>query len=166
MNRRTNVRVCLLLLAGLLAGCASIPANLVRAPSVELSDVQVVDLGFKSQTFLLSFEVVNPNSFSLPVSHVGYGVKLDGQRFASGETVSEFTVPASGNARFVIRVDVNLLQTAPQLLSIVRAGARKDIPYQLEGQFSVNIPLTPPIRYRHSGTIQFSSSATKASLFR
>lgn len=159
MKRHSSIGAWLLMSIGLLSGCASMPTNLVSAPSVELSDVQVLGLGFNSQKFLLSFDVVNPNPFPLPVSNVGYGVKLDGLRFASGETVSSFTVPAGGDARFAISVDVNLLQTAPQLLAIVRDGARKDIPYQLEGRFSVNIPLTPPLKYKTSGTIRLSSNS-------
>ncbi len=147
------------LLACCLSACASIPENLVSTPSVELRNVQVIGLGFKSQTFLLSFDVANPNPFPLPVRNVGYGVKLNGQRFASGETASEFTVPAGGDAQFAISVDLNLLQTAPQLLSIVRAGTRQDIQYELEGRLGVDIPLMPTLKYRNSGTIRFNADA-------
>jgi LEA14-like dessication related protein len=134
------------------------PESLLSTPSVKLSNVQVVGLGFQTQTFLLSFDVANPNPFPLPVSNVGYGVKLDGQRFASGETASRFTIPADGNASFAISVDLNLLQTAPQLLSIVRDGTRQDVAYELEGRFAVDIPLAPTIKYRNSGRIRLNSS--------
>jgi len=134
------------------------PESLLSTPSVKLSNVQVVGLGFQTQTFLLSFDVANPNPFPLPVSNVGYGVKLDGQRFASGETASRFTIPADGDASFAISVDLNLLQTAPQLLSIVRDGTRQDVAYELEGRFAVDIPLAPTIKYRNSGRIRLNSS--------
>lgn len=145
------------LLTGCLSACASLPESLVSTPSVELSNVQVVGLGFKSQTFLLSFNVANPNPFPLPVRNVGYGLKLDGQRFASGETPSKFTIPADGDASFAISVDLNLLQTAPQLLAIVRDGTRRDVSYELEGRFGVDIPLTPIIKYHNSGRIRLNS---------
>ena len=164
MNSQTNIRVCLCLLAGLSAGCASIPESLVSTPSVTLSSVEVVGLGFKSQTFLLSFDVSNSNSFALPVSYVNYGVKLDGQRFASGETAGNFTVPANGREQFAISVDVNLLQTAPQLLSIIRTGVRQQIPYQLSGSLQVDIPLAPSLRYTHDGTIRLDGNMTNAAL--
>lgn len=142
-----------------LSACASISDKLVSTPRVELRSVQVIGLGFKSQTFLLSFDVANPNPFPLPVRSVGYGVKLNGQHFASGETASEFTIPADGDAQFAISVDLNLLQTAPQLLSIVRDGVRQDIRYELEGRLGIDIPLIPSLRYRNSGTIRFNSGA-------
>ena len=158
MKLRMIMLVQIALLTCCLSACESLPENLVATPSVNLSNVQVVGLGFKKQTFLLSFDVANPNPFPLPVSNVGYGVKLDGHRFASGQTTSEFTVPASGGTSFAISVDLDLLQTAPQLLSIVRDGTRQDISYELEGRFGVDIPLTPAIKYRNSGKIRLSAN--------
>jgi len=144
MKKRIVVRSQIALLIACLAACASLPESLVSTPSVKLSNVQVVGLG--------------TNPFPLPVSNVGYGVKLDGQRFASGETASKFTIPADGDASFAISVDLNLLKTAPQLLSIVRDGTRQEISYELEGRFGVDIPLTPTVKYRNSGKIRLNSA--------
>ena len=140
-----------------LGACASLPESVVSRPDVELRDVQVVGLGFRSQTFLLTFDISNPNPFSLPVNHVTYGVKLDGLRFASGQTESDISVPAAGETQFAISVELDLLNTAPQLLSIVRDGARRDIPYALEGQLGIDIPLTPPVSFRTDGMIRLDT---------
>lgn len=141
-----------------LSACASLSENLIGKPEVELRGVQVVGLGFKAQTFLLSFDVSNPNPFPLPVSHVSYSLKLDGQRFASGETSSDFSVPASGDTQFAISVELDLLTTAPRLLSIVRDGVQSEIPYELKGELGIDIPLTPPVSYQTDGTIRLDSS--------
>ncbi len=159
MKLPTKMHFQMALLVFFLSACASMPESLVSSPHVKLSDVQVVGLGFKSQTFLLSFDVANSNPFPLPVRNIAYGVRLDGQRFASGETASEFTIPADGNASFAISVNLNLLQTAPHLLSIVRDGARREISYELDGRLGVDIPLTPPLKYHTSGTIRFNSAS-------
>jgi LEA14-like dessication related protein len=156
--RRLRVAVLVIALCGL-AACASLPENLISEPEVELRDVQVIGLGFKSQTFLLSFDISNPNAFSLPVSHISYGVRLDGHRFASGQTPSEISVPAGGETQFAISVELDLLNTAPKLLAIVRDGTRAEIPYELKGELSVDIPFTPPISFRANGTIQLRSGA-------
>lgn len=140
-----------------LGGCASLPENLVAKPEVKLRDVQVVGLGFKNQTFLLSFDIHNPNPYPLPVNHVSYGIKLDGQRFASGKTDSKISVPAGGDTQFAISVELDLLQTAPSLLSIVREGVRGEIPYELEGQLGIDLPLTPSVSYRSDGAIRLDS---------
>jgi LEA14-like dessication related protein len=146
------------LLAVCLSACATVSEGLVDSPNVNLRNVQVVGLGFKSQTFLLSFDIANPNPFPLPIRNVGYGVRLDGQRFASGETASEFTVPANGNTSFAISVDLDLLQTAPQLLSIVRGGTGGDVRYELEGRFALDIPFTPEVRYHDTGRIRLNAN--------
>ena len=142
-----------------LAACESLPENIISSPEVELRDVEVVGLGFNSQTFLLSFDIRNPNPFSLPVNHVSYGIRLGGQRFASGQTPSDISVPASGTSRFAISVDLDLLNTAPRLLSVIRDSPRTEIPYELEGQLSVDIPFTPPVNDRTSGAIQSRSAS-------
>lgn len=140
-----------------LGACASLPENIISKPEVQLRDVQVQGLGFRNQTFLLSFDIHNPNPFPLPINHVSYGVRLDGHRFASGQTPSEISVPASGDSQFEISVELDLLTTAPQLLSIVRDGVRADVPYDLEGQLGIDIPLTPAVAYRTSGAIRLNS---------
>lgn len=140
-------------------GCATNVESLVHMPQVELRDVKVMGLGFSNQTFLLSFSVTNPNPFPLPVNDVTYGLKLDGQRFASGRTPSKFSVPADGVTQFAISVELNLLQTAPRLLAIVRDGNGESLSYELEGEFGIDIPLAPPVAYRHSGSIRIGSGA-------
>ena len=162
MNSSRRLASGHLVIAGLtlvLGGCASLPENIISKPEVQLRDVQVVGLGFKNQTFLLSFDIHNPNPFPLPVNHVSYGVRLDGQRFASGQTPSEISVPASGDSQFAISVELDLLATAPQLLSIVRDGVRAEVPYDLEGQLGIDIPFTPPVSYRTHGAVRLNSGA-------
>jgi hypothetical protein len=75
------------------AGCASTGIT-VEKPGVSLRNVEVAKIDLDHQTFVLDFDVINPNPFPLPIRSVSYGVELDGFRFASGETLGEFTVPA------------------------------------------------------------------------
>ena len=154
---RRPILAAIILAVGGLGACASLPENVVSKPEVKLRDVQVMGLGFKSQTFLLSFDISNPNPFPLPVNHVSYGVRLDGQRFATGQAASDISVPAGGESQFAISVDLDLLSTPPQLLSIVRDGTRREIPYQLEGQLGIDIPMTRPVTYRTEGAIRLGT---------
>jgi LEA14-like dessication related protein len=147
----------IVLAMGVLSACSSLPENVISKPEVKLRDVEVVGLGFQNQTFLLSFDISNPNPFPLPVNHVSYGVRLDGQRFATGQTTSDISVPAGGASQFAISVELDLLSTAPRLLSIVRDGTRREVPYELEGQLGIDIPMTPPISYRSEGLIRLDT---------
>lgn len=158
MNRRIKTCFVLALVSMVLSSCASLE-NAVSAPSVSLRNVHVQQIGFDQQRFLLAFDVTNPNPFPLPVKTISYGVRLDGHRFASGETASAFTVPAGSDSEFAISVNLNLLQTAPELLFIVRDAARRDIPYALEGELGIDIPYTRPVKFESDGLIRLQAMA-------
>ena len=156
MKTRKMMHFQMALLAVCLSACATVSEGLIDSPDVSLRNVHVVGLGFKSQTFLLSFDIANPNPYPLPIRNVGYAVKLNGQRFASGETASEFTVPAKGASSFAISVDLDLLQTGPQLISLVRDGSGRDVGYELTGRFAVDIPFAPEVSYHDTGRIRLN----------
>ena len=163
MKARTVWKSGAVLAAGLwMAGCASLE-QVVSPPQVSLRNVHVERLDFDEQTFLLSFDVTNPNPFPLPINSIAYGVELDGMRFASGETASNFTIAARGDGEFAISVELNLLRTAPDLLFIVRDGARRDIPYALEGSLGFDIPYAKPARFRSEGVVRLQALASQAS---
>lgn len=145
----------------LLMACAS-TGDLISAPGVSLRNVEITDVDFSGQTFLLGFDVTNPNPFPLPVSTVSYAVELDGYRFASGSTAGGFTVPSSGDAEFAISVEIDLMKSAPQLLFIVRDSVKRDIPYTLRGRFGLDIPLTEPVRFVTSGAIRMQTVSRQA----
>ena len=144
-----------------LTSCAS-TGQLVTAPGVSLRNVEALDLGFSSQTFLLGFDVTNPNSFPLPVHTVSYGIELDGYRFATGKTPAGFTIPAAGDAQFAISVELDLLKSAPKLLYIVRDAAKRPIPYELTGQFGLDIPLADPVSFRTAGLVRMQKISRQA----
>ena len=148
-------------IAWFLTGCAS-TASFVDTPQVSLRNVEVTALDLSSQTFLLAFDVINPNPFPLPIESISYGVELDGYRFASGETQGDFTVPASSDGGFAISVELNLMRTAPQLLFIVRDGVHREIPYSLKGSFDIDIPLVSPVAFKTSGTIRLHPAEISA----
>lgn len=150
---------CLILLAAAgLASCAT-PKVTVRAPDVMLTGVQVKDIGLSGQKFLLGFSVSNPNPFSLPVKGIRYNLRLDDQKFAGGETQSDFVVPAHGDGRFVIAVELDLLQSVSQLASLLKGGMRETIEYELQGSLVVDIPFSRPVPFASSGIIRVRSGS-------
>jgi len=154
-------RIGLSLAACLAAGCAS-TGVMIEKPGVSLRNVELTEVDLDGQTFVLDFDVVNPNPFPLPIRSVSYGVELEGLRLASGEAQSAFTVPAGGDSYFAITVDVDLMRTAPQLFFIVRDGIYRDIPYALEGTLAIDVPLAKPVSFRNQGSIRLEAGALAA----
>ena len=145
---------CLILLAATaLASCAT-PKVTVQAPDIILTGVQVKDIGLGGQKFLLAFSVSNPNPFPLPVKNIRYDLRLDNQKFAGGETQSDFVVSARGDGKFVIGVELDLLQSVPQVASFLKGGMRETIEYELHGSLAVDIPFSRPVPFSSSGVIR------------
>ena len=130
---------------------------LLNPPEVTLRSVSLGAMGFSRQTFLLGFNVRNPNAFALPIKHVSYGVKLNEQPFARGETVADFDVAANAVSEFTISVELDLLRTAPQLLYTVRDGVNSALSYELNGKLGIDLPLVDPVAFRSSGEIRLNA---------
>lgn len=126
----------------------------VTAPHVLLQTVNISEVSFSRQTFVLQFSVSNPNPFPLPVNFVRYGITLNQQDFASGRSLASFSVPASGDSEFAVSVDLDLLRTAPALLNTVRTATSRDLPYELSGELGVDIPFVKPIPFSQSGELR------------
>lgn len=143
-----------LVIVGMLAGCAAGTEALVSTPDVDLKSVSMERVGFTGQTFLLGFEVDNPNAFPLPVKAVKYRVMFDDARFAGGETRAAFTVPAKGTDQFMLSVELDIINSATEVMSLLKGGMPEHVKYRVEGSLTVDIPFARPLPFSSSGTIQ------------
>lgn len=137
----------------LLSGCAG-PGTLISTPAVDLTSVKMEKIRFTGQTFLLGFEVDNPNAFPLPIKAVKYSVSFDDERFAGGEARAAFTIPARGSDEFQLSVELDIMNAANQISSLLQGGMREHVNYRVEGSLTVDIPFAKPLPFASSGTIQ------------
>ena len=157
MNLRIiSVNVASLAAIAVMSACAGTSA-LISAPEVSLTSIEMTSADFNRQTFLLGFDISNPNPFPLPVRSVRYRVRLGEQQFASGETRGNFTVPSDGNGQFMISVQLNLLKTTSNLSTFIRTGSSRNIDYELSGSFAVDIPFAKPLKFRSGGSIEMQA---------
>ena len=143
-----------LLICSMLTACAAGTSALVSTPAVDLTSVEMERVTFKGQMFLLGFEVENPNAFPLPVKMVKYRVMFDDERFAGGETQASFTVPANGKDDFMLSVELDILKSSDQVLSLLKDGMPSRVTYRVDGSLEVDIPFARPLPFSSSGTIQ------------
>lgn len=151
-KRLLAVSLTMAMAMAMLSGCAT-GGGLVQTPTVDLTSVEVTDASFTRQTFLLHFKAANPNGFPLPIKAVRYTIRLNDEKFAGGETHSDFTIPAGGESTFAISVELDLLKSGAQLTSIVRAGVQPDVDYELAGKLTIDVPTAPSVSFSNSGTI-------------
>ena len=141
----------------LITSCAT-SSELIQSPSVSLNGIRMSQFNYTGQTFVLSFDVSNPNPYPLPVKYVRYHLQLAEARFASGETPSDFSVPASGEGAFDLSVELNILKSAPQVASLLRGGMGEPVPYKLSGSLGIDIPFVEPVPFSTSGVITIASN--------
>lgn len=146
-------QLLVILTACVLSACAG-TGTLIDSPTVSLTSVRLADVSFSRQTFHLGFDVDNPNPFPLPIQAVEYRVMLDEEKFAGGETEGRFTIPARGHDDFTISVDLDVLNTAAQLSSLLLGGMREAVSYELQGNLTVDIPFSKPLPFSSTGVIQ------------
>lgn len=140
-----------------LLACASLD-DIAAAPRVSLRNVAVQHLDMSRQTFLLSFDMTNPNAYPLPVKSIRYSIELDGQSFASGSTPCALHIPAGSDAEFVISVELDLLRTAPGLMFVARDATRREISYALEGELGFDLPAIRPAHFREDGVVRLQAA--------
>jgi LEA14-like dessication related protein len=131
----------------------------ITSPEVRLTSIEMTSADFDSQTFLLGFDVSNPNPFPLPVTSVSYRVLLGDQQFASGQTRGSFTVPSNGGSSFVVSVELDLLRTTTRLGSFFPGRERQDLSYELSGSLMVDIPFSKPLDFSHSDSIDMLAAS-------
>jgi len=151
-----NRNLTLALVSLVLAACASTGLR-IETPSVTLQSIRLEEVDLSRQRFVLNFGVQNPNPFPLPIRAVRYRIMLDDQRFADGETVSDFTIPSRGDGSFSITVETELLRSGTQLAGLLRNATRESVDYELAGDLTVDIPFAPPLEFARRGTIMVQS---------
>jgi LEA14-like dessication related protein len=133
MNALVRRAAALLLL--LLGGCALAPH--LETPQLSVLDVQVLGGDLWSQRLRVRMHVQNPNDRALPVRALQYTLEVEGQTFASGESVEAFVVPPLGATDFDMNITTNLAGTFLNLLSR-GPGAGNSIAYHLSGRLSLS----------------------------
>lgn len=156
--QRIAVKVGTVAAIATLSACAG-TGLMINSPQVTLTNIEIVSADFDAQTFLLGFDVNNPNAFPLPVRSVRYRVRLGDHQFASGETQGNFTVPSKGNGKFSISVQLDLLKTTSNISTLIQSGLSRDMDYELSGSFLVDIPFAKPLNFENGGKIEMQAAA-------
>jgi len=129
---RTNSAGPFLVLAALLAACATTPK--LEPPKVSIVGLHVVSAEVWAQHLKVRLQLHNPNDRDLPVTALEYTVEIAGQNIASGSYAESFVVPAHGDAEFDTNLTANLASALLRLLTHVPSTL---VPYRLAGKITL-----------------------------
>ena len=138
-------------LAVIVAGCASLAPQL-ETPKLSLKGIRMQEASLFEQRFEVRLRVQNPNDLDLPVRGLDLEFELGGEKFATGVSAREFTVPALGEAEFDMLVTSN---AATAILNLVRAGEsrRETIDYRISGKLRTKLGLLRTVPFEEKGTL-------------
>jgi len=103
-----------LLVALALSACGA-PSVRPLEPRVSVDAVRLLELGLLRQRIELTLKVQNPNPYALPISELDFTALLGDEPLASGSSVQAVNVPARGEARLPVVIELGLSRSLSRL---------------------------------------------------
>ena len=134
-----------------LTACARFAPRFEK-PTLSVTGIELAGGNFLQQSFLVKFNVQNPNDHALPVTSLHAELNVAGERVASGVRNRAFVVPARGTADFDMTINANLAMALLKL-SQKRADPHSDsIDYEMAGAAGIDLPFLHEVPFRQSGS--------------
>jgi len=129
------------------------------AAKFERPNLMVVGIDMKSgnllqQTFLVKFQIQNPNDRDLPVSGLHAELNVGGEQIASGVSNRAFVVPAHGQSEFDMTITANM---ALAMLKLANQHA-DSIDYEVTGAASLDLPFMHDLPFHQNGSFPLKGS--------
>ena len=137
-----------LLLCLLMLGSATACAPKFERPVLTVSSIELQRGNLFQQSFLVKFQVQNPNDRELPVQGLHTELDVGGQRIASGVSNRAFVVPPRGESEFDMTITANMAVALLQL-----ANRRADsVDYELSGSANLDLPFLREVPFHQAGS--------------
>lgn len=132
-------------------GCSSMPKT-VEAPEVAVQSLDVDKATLTDATVLVKLAVRNPNSFSLKMDSIKYGLDLNGKPFASGVLNDGAGLAANGESEIVVPMRIKYWDLYNQFSDLTK---HKQNSYNITGLIKSGGREFP---FKHSGEVQLPTS--------
>ena len=142
--------------AVLMSGCAGIHTR-AEAPSISLSNLEILKVGLLEQRYRLKLRIQNPNDFALPISGMKYQLDINDQKFANGVSRQAVTIPAFGEGMMDVEVFSNFGRIMEQFSGLA-SGRMQKVSYRLFGSVSMAHSVVKlPFEYKGDVGLNFST---------
>ena len=150
-------RTTLLLVAGLLAGCAALPSGF-ETPTITISSLDFANAGLFEQQLNLKLRIQNPNPDELRIDGIAFDLEVNDQSFAKGVGNQAVTVPRFGSGFMLVEAVSSLGGLIKQFGTLVQ-NDKPGFRYRIKGRLSVAGGTSIPFERR--GEFDFSAIAPK-----
>ncbi|TVQ70523.1 MAG: hypothetical protein EA373_06490 [Oceanospirillales bacterium] len=144
-----------LLFIFVVGGCASLSSTYQKP------QVNITSFAFAPNTvglaprFDIGIQIINPNRVALPFRGMTYAVEIEGFRILSGATPDIPTVPAYGQADFMIQASPDLFGSARLLGDLFSNTQRSSVNYSFSARLDAG-RLLPMINIEEVGELKLT----------
>ncbi|MBX3173028.1 MAG: LEA type 2 family protein [Gemmatimonadaceae bacterium] len=119
------------------AGCATLARQAFTAPTVEVRDVKVRNIGLAGGTLDVTLDIQNPNEYRIDARKITYEFFVDTTRVVTGEIDRLVTLEERGVATLVVPVNFGFNELNIAMREYTKKGA---LDYRVIGQFTLVTP--------------------------
>ena len=130
-----------------LQGCAGLR---LRAPSVTVAEIKVLDMNLFEQKYAFKLRVMNPNAIDIPVTGMNFEIKLNNQPFAKGVSSKLLNLPRLSDTVVEVVAVSDLTGFIRQLNDLLK-GKLDSISYSIKGRLISGS--FPDLEFENSGMI-------------
>ena len=118
----------------ILAGCAGVGKSLEQ-PRINLASIRVEEMTGLETAFLVQLRVFNTNETDLRVSGIECDLDINDQRFATGVSKTDVTIPSYGSELVSVTVYTSVLSMVRSMMSLPH---QQELAYRLKGKLRIN----------------------------
>lgn len=152
------LRQTLLACAALCVTACSVFAPKFQKPTLSVAKIELKGGNLSQQTFLVTFQVDNPNRRALPVKDVHAELTVEGQVLAGGLTDHPFVVPARGSTQFDMSIRANVA-LALLKFAIKQSARAESVNYELTGAATLDSVFVHSVPFRQIGVLPLTKSS-------
>lgn len=123
-----------------MSGCALLKEFLAAAfkqPKVKIVKMDILSMALDTVKTEFTANITNPNPFGVSLAGFGYGLAIEGARFASGDQRKGVDIKAQGKSLTKFPVDIALGKTADAILAMLE---KDKVRYDIDTQWRFQIP--------------------------
>jgi LEA14-like dessication related protein len=128
--RRKPIILVFLMASLVLGGCAGL---FLKAPSVTLADIKIIDVGLLEQRFAFKLRIQNPNDREIAVTGLSFVVEINEKPFAKGVSNKPVTIPRLEEQILEVTAVSSLFGILGQVKEFL-SGEKKTLTYRVKGR--------------------------------
>jgi LEA14-like dessication related protein len=145
-----------------LAGCAGVGKSLEQ-PRINLANIRVEEMTGLETAFLVQLRVFNTNETDLRVSGIECDLDINDQRFATGVSKTDVTIPSYGSELVSVTVYTSVLSMVRGMMSLPQ---HQELSYRLVGKLRINDAsmLLPTLPFKSEGKVSLEDITPREKL--